>query len=346
MKVTRSKYRIIQDALHQWQKQGVIDEVTRKALEQNLHVVPFDWRRLASYSFIFAIGCIVIAVIATLADDWIVALISSLVDSPDGYKSLFFALLSGIFFFTGYRRKARYAQQVLLNEALYLLGVISTATSLGYLGIILSRHGLYYPPLAIAATLTYGYLAVRLHSNQIWAFALGSAVVWMIVETGYWSDWDDLLLGMNYSLRLALFSLIMVGLSFTMIHKKLIARFADITRSTGLLILFVSLWLLSITGNYTSWDRWHEVRQYELWGWGVLMAGVSAGAIFYGLKKDIALARDFGVGFLLINLLTRYVEYGYPNLHKALFFGILGLAFWLIGINAEKLMLKNGKQRR
>lgn len=344
MKVTKSKYRIIKEALARWESDAVIDPSTKKRLDQNLEVVPFDWQKLARYSFIFAIGCIVIAVIATLADDWIVELIRSLVDSPDGYKSLFFAILAAALFYLGHRRKINYPHQRLLNEALFLLGVISTATSLGYLAVIFDRNGIYYPILVLLAALIYGYLASILKSDLIWAFALCCSVTWMVVETGYWSDWDDRLLGMNYSLRLAIFSFIIVVLSFAMLGKRPFSAFVEITRSTGMLLLFVSLWILSISGNYTSWDTWNEVRQYELWAWALLMAMVSAGAIYYGLKKDIPVIRDFGLGFLLLNLLTRYVEYGYPNLHKAAFFGILGLIFWLIGSNSEKLMLRGRDQ--
>ncbi|MEQ8715012.1 MAG: hypothetical protein RIC80_18475 [Cyclobacteriaceae bacterium] len=345
MKVTKSKYRIIKEALARWESDEVIDPSTKERLSQNLEVIPFDWQRLARYSFIFAIGCIVIAVIATLADDWIVELIRSLVDSPDGYKSLFFALLAAMLFFLGYRRKSHYPHQRLLNEALYLLGAIATATSLGYLAVIFSNNDIYYPILVLIATLVYGYLGIKLKSDLIWAFALCCAVTWMIVETGYWSGWEDRLLGMNYTLRLAIFSFLMVTLSFSMLNKRPFSEFVEITQSTGMLVLFVSLWILSISGNYTSWDTWNEVRQYELWGWGLLMATCSVGAIFYGIKKDIPIIRDFGVGFLLLNLITRYVEYGYPNLHKAVFFGILGLIFWLIGSNAEKLMLRgNGRE--
>ena len=341
MKVTKSKYKIIKDALVNWQKSDLIDTKVAERLENSLEVIPFDWQRLASYSFVFAIGCIVIAVIATLADDWIVKFIQSLVDSPDGYKSLFFAVLSVLLFFIGYRRKSQASNQRLLYEALYLLGVLSTATSIGYLAIVLDRHGIYYPLMVLLAAFIYGYLAVKLQSNLIWVFALCTSVAWMIVETGYWSQWDDLLLGMNYSVRLALFSLLMVIISFSMSRRKPFVDFASITQSTGMLILFTSLWILSISGNYTSWDRWNEVRQYELWAWGLLMGLFCLGAIYYGLKKDIPVIRDFGVGFFILNLLTRYVEYGYPNLHKAIFFGILGVLFWLIGSNTEKLMLRS-----
>lgn len=344
MKVTKSKYKIIKDALAHWEQHQLLDQNTTDQLDKNLEIIPFDWHKLASYSFIFAIGCIVIAVIATLADDWIVTLIKNLVDSPDGYKSFFFALLSSMFFLIGYRRNNRYPHKALLNQALYLLGVISTATSLGYLAVIFARNDIYYPFLVLAAAVVYGYLAIRLQSNLIWAFALCSLVTWMIVETGYWSNWEDLLFGMNYSLRLAIFSFVMVLLSFTMVKKYPFSDFVAITQTTGALILFLSLWLLSITGNYTTWDSWNEVRQYELWGWGLLMGICSGGAIYYGLKKDIVVIRDLGLGFLILNLLTRYVEYGYPNLHKALFFGILGLLFWLIGSNAERLMLRNKKE--
>lgn len=64
---------------------------------------------------------------------------------------------------------------------------------------------------------------------------------------------------------------------------------------------------------------------------------VSLGFMIYGLKGKDALAREFGITFLLINIYTRYVEYLWDITDKAVFFGVLAISFWLIGRKAEKI---------
>jgi hypothetical protein len=40
---------------------------------------------------------------------------------------------------------------------------------------------------------------------------------------------------------------------------------------------------------------------------------------------------------------TRYFEYFWNSMHKALFFALLGISFWLIGSKAEKYWRKEMK---
>ena len=83
------------------------------------------------------------------------------------------------------------------------------------------------------------------------------------------------------------------------------------------------------------------VWQLSLIAWGlrvVLTFGLAAiGAIVYGLKQDDYTSRSFGITFLFINLYTRFFEYFWNELHKAIFFIILAASFWLIGWKAEKI---------
>jgi hypothetical protein len=49
------------------------------------------------------------------------------------------------------------------------------------------------------------------------------------------------------------------------------------------------------------------------------------------------MSRGFGLTFVFINLYTRYFEYFWHSLPKALFFGLLAVSFWVIGKYAESL---------
>jgi hypothetical protein len=80
------------------------------------------------------------------------------------------------------------------------------------------------------------------------------------------------------------------------------------TEVIGLLYLFIALWILSIFGNYGNVMEWQGVRQYELLHWALLFGVVAVAAIWYGLKRDDAVLRGFGLTFLFINLYTRYFE--------------------------------------
>ncbi|HJT25668.1 MAG TPA: hypothetical protein VJ873_13920, partial [bacterium] len=60
-------------------------------------------------------------------------------------------------------------------------------------------------------------------------------------------------------------------------------------------------------------------------------------AIYHGLKYDNAASRGFGITFLFINLYTRFFEYCWDSLHKAIFFALLGLSLWALGSKAEDI---------
>jgi len=47
--------------------------------------------------------------------------------------------------------------------------------------------------------------------------------------------------------------------------------------------------------------------------------------------------RGFGLTFLFINLYTRFFEYFWDSMHKALFFAVLALSFWYVGSRAERI---------
>ena len=90
-------------------------------------------------------------------------------------------------------------------------------------------------------------------------------------------------------------------------------------------------------GNFGTLESWYTVKQITLFYWAIISAIVCAISIFVGLKYHDEVAREFGITFLFINLYTRYFEYFWDSWHKALFFSVLAISFWLIGRKAEKI---------
>jgi hypothetical protein len=69
----------------------------------------------------------------------------------------------------------------------------------------------------------------------------------------------------------------------------------------------------------------------------VLFGAVAIVVVWYGLREDDPVSRGFGLTFLVINLYTRFFEYLWDTLHKALFFAVLAASFWYLGTKAEKI---------
>lgn len=336
LQTDKKEAEVIKKAIRHWKKSGLLDDVSAQRLIDDLKPVSFDWQRLALYAFLFAVGSIVVSIFLLLADDWVLKMIEELVQAPHWVKSVLFGVVATCLYLTGYWQKRKKPHRVYSNEALFILGVISTAVSVSFLGLQLDTGSGHFSLLILFLTFIYGTIGYLLRSQVIWLFSLIAVGVWFGTETGYVTDWEGLFWGMNYPLRFSVFSLLLVAGSF-LLNRSKAARFQPLTYTFGLFQLFVSLWLLSIFGNHTDFEIWSEVRQQELWAWALLMASASIASIAYGLKNDDHASRDFGLVFLLINLLTRYVEYGWDTLHKAVFFLILAVSFWLLGKKAETL---------
>jgi hypothetical protein len=155
----------------------------------------------------------------------------------------------------------------------------------------------------------------------------------MGTETGYVSGHGMYFLGMNYPLRFVILGAALTVLGVAGQHsfvdvsagsskfKDRLLSMSPQTTVIGLLNLFVALWIMSIFGNYGDMTQWEKVRQYELLHWSLLFGAVAIAAIWYGLKRDDGVLRGFGLTFLFINLYTRFFEYFWDSIHKAVFCG-------------------------
>jgi hypothetical protein len=337
MKLPRKQATVIRDAIERWRLDGMIPDTQAATLAATIEVQYFDWRKLAKYSFWIALFSIVSSVSAALSDQALQDLLEILFKAPAMLKCAALSAIAVGLYRWGVLTRHQAPDKVYRNEAILFLAVLVTAGAISQLGIALDTGSGHYSLLLLLSFLVYAGLGVMLESNLIWVFALASLGGWMGTETGYMSGWGAYYLGMNYPLRFVLFGALLTGCALVLEHHPIARRFYRSTLVMGLLYLFIALWIMSIFGNYGDMNSWERVKQIELFHWSLLFAAVAAWAIYHGLRHDNDITKGFGLTFLGINLYTRFFELFWDNLHKAVFFALLGASFWYIGSKAETI---------
>lgn len=337
MKFNKKQGRFLLEIIQEWEQNGIITNETAESLKASFSIRTFDWKKFAKYSFWISIICAIIAFGAVIAEGLLIALIEKIFSASDVVMFIFFAVLAAIIYYAGLRRRKHKPEKIYSNESIIFAGVLFTAVSIGYLGSALNTGSGHFSLLFLLSTIIYALLGLWFPSKLVWIFSIASLGFWFGTETGYMSDWGAYFLGMNYPLRFVLFGAVLIGLSFLLKRSLVLSDFHKPTYISGLLYLFVSLWILSIFGNYGDMDVWYNIKQYELFHWGLLFALIAIGAIYYGLRQDDYASRSFGITFLFINLYTKYFEYFWDATHKAVFFIILAVSFWFIGNKSEKI---------
>ncbi len=339
--VSKQEKETLDDAITHWKEHGLIDASQAEQLADSYAVKGFDWRRLAQYSFWIALSCVALAFLSLVVDEAVLRWIERLYDTPDMVICGFCLILAIVFYYWGFRHKRKYPDRTFSNETLMALGVFATATFIGYLGKIIDKGSGHFSLLFLASVIIYGILSVKLSSKLIWVFTLISFGIWFATETAYHSNWGFRFWGMNYPLRFTLFGAMLTA--FALFWQDRIAPlkpFRQLSYVIGLTYLMVALWLLSIFGNYSDLDKWSAIRQWHIFHWGLLSSAVALALAWYGLKKKDNIAREFGIVFLVINIYTRFFEYLWDNINRAVFFLLLAASFWYVGRWAERIWSK------
>ena len=337
LNIDKQEAEFLNNAIRYWEKDDLVTKEQAETLRNSYEIKGFDWMRLAKYSFWIALICGGASFAFLVVNDAVVNWLKNLYYTPDVIISIGSGILAAVFFYFGRRRERRVPEKVFSNEAIIFTGVLFTASCIAYLGKTFDNGSGNFPLLFLLSVFVYGFLAWRMDSRLIWLFALVSLGSWFGTATGYQTHWSDYFLGMNYPLRFVLFGLVLVTACHLLRKKKWFAYFWEHTYVVGLLYLFLSLWLLSIFGNYGSIDNWMHIKQISLFYWGIISGIFAGGFLFYGLKNNDAIAREFGITFLIILLYTKYFEYFWDSTNHTLFFAILAVSFWLIGRKAEKI---------
>ncbi len=339
MQVNQEQERTIKEAIGYWENQQLISTATAETLRQSYQITHstsrFDWKNFSLIAFFFSVSCIVLATVLFLLDDWLMGLVNRWLGASALVKCAIFLILALFTFALGVRRRRRFPLQKFSNEALLIFGAIFVAFFLTYLSEALQMAEGNFSVFGGLGAVLYGLIAIYLKSRLLWGISLAALTIWYGMETFYWSSEGYRFLGMNFPLRYVIFGALLLTVSFGLKLQSLTTVFFQLTYYSGLLLLLASLWLLSIFGNHADLSSWNSVPQYQFWYAVLLLTGICAFGIWWGLKKNERLTAEIGIFFLLLNIYTRYFEYAWDNLHRVVFFALLALSFWLIGKKAE-----------
>jgi len=335
--VGKSQAKAILNAVAAWKQDGTLEPAAAERLAASIEVRGFDWKGLAKYCFWVALVCIVIALGAVLADEHLLALLKRIFSAPYQVKSAALGVLAGAFYWHGARRREVSPHKVFSNEAIMALGGVATVGAVGQLSQAFHGEEAHLSLLLLLASLIYAAVALWSRSNLIWIFALLSLGGWMGAEAGYVSGHGMYYLGMDHPIRFVAFGALLTAAGL-IVEKA--GRFPDFARSTivvGLLYFFLALWILSIFGYHLNFNHYIRSGDLELVLWSIAFGLAALAAISYGLRFEHGTIKGFGLTFLGIALYTKFFEQFWDNTHKAVFFAILAVSFWLIGSRAEKI---------
>lgn len=335
MLLNKKKFKLVSKVIDTWKSEDIISQEESEKLKKSIELSKFDWHRLAKYSFWIAGISLAISVSAILLDNAIMELISKIFCLPDMAKSVFLGICSAGLYYWGFRRKRTKPVKTFTNEFILFIGAILTGAAIIFFGAALNTGSEHFSILLLIASIIYLGIGGFFPSSPVWVLGLISLGSWFGAETGYVSEWGAYFLGMNYPLRFVLLGALIIAVSFLTSRGK----FAHTSTSTyimGLLYLFIALWIMSLCGNYGNMETYHAATVAERFTWSFIFGAAAICSIIWGLKNDDAIARGFGITFLFINLYTKYFEYFWNVSHKAIFFAVLAVSFWLVGRYAEK----------
>lgn len=343
MKLNKSQSRFLKHIIDEWQENQLLTDDKAMELKASISASGFDWKKLASYAFGIAVSCIAISLILLVSDQDIQSLIVQLGRTPNHIFFAFFSFMSIVLYYLGIKRQHTKSQFQFSNEALLFGGVLSTAAAIIFLGKMMDNGSQHFSILLLLSTIIYLILGWLVRSQQIWIFGLISLAGWFGTETAYQTDWANYFMGMNYPLRFMVFGAVLFAVFELLKHTRYFVPFYNVSNSIALIYLFSSLWLLSVFGNYGDIDSWYSSNAGEHISWMLILAVVSGGFLFHGLKYGNDKHREFGMIFLIINIYSRYFEFFWESMHKTIFFALLALSFWFIGKKAERFWLKKSK---
>lgn len=116
-------------------------------------------------------------------------------------------------------------------------------------------------------------------------------------------------------------------------------KFAGTYNWTGLLMLFIALWITSIWGFDFDLGK-SDGYAVEIWFANILFIATSIGALFYGVKTEQKIFFNYGLVFLIIETYTVFCGRLWENLPSGVASLILGALLIGTGKILQKVYLK------
>lgn len=339
MQLNRKEFRLMNQLLNFWVSNGLLSEELSGHLRQSVKEKESGWQLLARYAFYCMVCSGVLAIVAVLMDDKLIAFLLELLNASAWLKSVGFFVAALVAFTAGYRASKTVPDRIYGRESLYFLGVILVAAADWFLGKALDTSSSHYSVLLLLAFFIYTAFGLALSSRTVWMFALVALCWWFIAETDYQAGDSLHYYGMNAPVRFSLFSAMLLASSYILLLGSVSRPLFFMTKGTGVLCLFTGLWGVAVVGNYGSFISWSEVSQFEIWQWKIPLGLVCVLSIWVGARWGDDLYRQVGIVFFILLIYTLFCEYVWDAMHKALFFTLLGFSFWVLSRFAEQILL-------
>ncbi len=342
MELDKKEADLLDNMLRYWQSGQLIDE------EQALKLKSSYSRRItpagiwASYAFIAAVSCGMLAFGALVLDEKWVELFRKRLGLSEAIVGIFFILITFLLTYLAKIRLRKSPEYKVANETFTLTIVMSLAVGLAYLGRSFGYFDNQYAPVLLVAACCYGGIALYLNTQLLWVTMLCTLAGWWGAQTYSWSQGADYFLGMNYALRMTVFGLFILAMSYVLQRKNNLLKFHKSTYFLGWVFFLIAAWTLSIFGNKGSMEAWMAIRQGQLWYWALGYTFLLAGLLYYAFRQKEDTLRDIVLIFCLLHIYTRYFEYFWDSTNKGIFFSLLALSFWWLGKKAEQWRRKTG----
>jgi hypothetical protein len=301
-------------------RQQVIDQGVFDKIRAVYPTTKWDWHSLGHW-FLFFGAVSTIAGAATLFHQYWGFTLQNL-------ALLLGLLLVGLAVGSFKLKRQNYA---LSARALELLAACDIIGLTFVIGMIYSTGSGNWPALLLIDFCIILPLAYALHNVLILILSAFVFFTWFGGVTGYVSGWGAYYFGMNYPLRFLCASLFILGVSIIHLVSETgplasYRGFFKVWLSTGLFFAEMSLWLLSIFGNYGSMESgWHDASRSELIMYNSSWAIANAALIFVGSARLMKMVVGYGATFLIIQLYTLYFSYLAPNIDPMLATTLAGL---------------------
>lgn len=339
MKLSRSHAAVVKRAVNKWVEEGALTEEQASKLDESIEIQKFDWQGLSSYAFYGALFCFVIAIVAIFSGNFFYKLVQRLLDAPDSIFALFFTVATLGLFIWG----KRFRTSVMRINAEIVL--VLTMTLWG-IALFFWNKALGWNTSMLAFVLILWSIPAFLFSSMFrsllqWCLAVVALFFALLFLFDLMADSQLIFHHLNYSLRATLSAVLLMGGALIIKRLPNFLQFYPITFSVSLIALMFSLWILSISGNTMNYEEWRGISQWHFWPWIIIFTIAGGIALWRGLKNDDDLLKGVGITALLLDIYTRYFEFFWDTLHKALFFLLLAVSLWIVSRRAEQMARKN-----
>lgn len=339
MQLNKEKFDLLNNAIDEWQNQDLITTEQSQKLKSTVVIRKFDWKQVTIYAFIIAVVCCVLSIIVLLSDKPLRELIEKILQINDVIISCILTVFTLLGFYYTKIRFQKHKTTPFRNQSFLLIAAFLSLASISYWAKTMHVFQNNYAGIFLLASIIYVALAIYFNSQTIWVLSiLMLAFAYGLFSVLLSNDVDrEIFLGMNFPFRFIPFSLILLAFLLLFNKSEKLKPFYKTHYIVGLLFFFFSLWLVSIFGNFESYERWNTVTQFQFIFWDLVLFVLTSFGMYFGLKRNDFVIGNISLMFFILNLITRYFEYFWIPLHKSIFFMILAIVFWLVGSKAEKL---------